>query len=98
MPVVLRNPATHPFDNVADLGIAIRLFRRDETTWQHVGVLYKDGDKPARVFHLADHFDSRDEVPDQNWRWVQADLPLVNRRLVVELTKKIVARKDKLQF
>src|ERR1700730_7432862 len=98
MRVILKNPATSPFADVADLGVAIQILRRGDAAWQHTGVLYKDENNPARVFHLRDHFDSRDEEPSTDWRWLQADFPEMSRRFVVELTKKIAARKDKLQF
>ena len=38
-----------------------------------------------------------DEIPGNDFRWVQVELDEINRRLVVGLTSKIAARGDKIQ-
>jgi hypothetical protein len=98
MTVSLNSPNKKPFDSVKDVGAVIQILTARGISWQHSGILYKCDGEEARVFHLADHFDSRDEPPENEWRWVQADLPEINRRLVAVFAKKIASRKDKLQF
>ncbi len=98
MAVLLNNPMEKPFNSVEDIGAAIQIITAGGISWHHSGMLYKCDGEGARVFHLADHFDSKDEPPGNECRWVQADLPEINRRLVAVFAKKIASRKDKLQF
>src|ERR1700738_4910822 len=95
--VTLNSPAERPFETVADLGVMLRLFT-GPPSWQHAGILYKLDNSAARVCHLRDHFDMVDEIPSNDFRWVQVDLDEYNRRLVAGLTQRIAERGDRIQY
>jgi hypothetical protein len=80
---VLNKPNERPFDEVQELGAVITLSEPDQC---HVGFLYKLGEQPARMVHLAWHFILRDHEATPEYRWVQSGLDQTARRNTVHLT------------
>ena len=93
---MVNDPAKRHFNEVNDLGIALRTFRGEAQI--HVGLLYKIDDAPALMLHLRWHFDVKNEVPTNEYRWVQIDLDEFNRRNLAGLCRLIASRADKIPY
>ena len=86
---MLRAPEKHPFAQVQDVGIVIRLI---SPTQPHIGILYCiPPDAPSNL-NLRDHFDLRSEPPTDNYSWMQIDLDEINRRLLASFCS-VLAKK-----
>jgi hypothetical protein len=84
---VLNVPERHGFNQVQDLGVAIRTVAGGPQL--HVGLLHKTDGTDAMLLHLRTHYDLTNEVPTNQYRWAQVALDEVNRRNVVALCRSI---------
>lgn len=76
---MVNDPSEQPFDDVQELGA---LIMRGLPPENHVGLLYKLGNEPARSLHLEWHHRLKDEPPKADWFWVQCGLDPVSRRVI----------------
>ena len=93
---MINDPKKRHFDEVNDLGIALRTFHGEAQI--HVGLLYKTDDSSTQLLHLRWHFDVKNEVPSGEYRWMQVDLDEINRRNLVGLCRLIASRADKIPY
>lgn len=93
---MVNNPESHPFDNVADLGIAIRTIRGEQQL--HIGLLYKIDDSPALILNLRGHLELKNETPSIEYRWLQIELDEFNRRTIANLCRLIAAKSQAIPF
>jgi hypothetical protein len=89
---LLNSPQHRPFNEVQDLGIAIRTIQGPEQI--HIGLLYKTEVTDSLILNLRTHLDLRNEPPTENYRWLQVDLHEINRRTLVALCR-LIAEKCK---
>src|SRR3954451_7678002 len=95
MPITLHHPDARAFDEVQQLGIAIGF---NDRGGQHIGFLYKEDGKAARLCHLAHHFDMRDSEPSKRYRWIQTTIGKENRAVLVEIIRNIIDRKTRIPY
>jgi hypothetical protein len=93
---LINDPKEHHFNEVNDLGIALRTFRGEAQI--HVGLLYKIDDGAALMLHLRWHFDVKNEAPKDEYRWIQIDIDEINRRTLAGLCRLIANRADKIPY
>ena len=79
-----------------DLGIALRTFRGEAQIY--IGLLYKIDNAAALMLHLRWHFDVKNDVPTDEYRWIQIDLDQINRRNLAALCRLIASRSDKIPY
>jgi hypothetical protein len=93
---LINDPKNRPFNEVADLGIAIRTIQGEQQL--HIGVLYRFENSDAMLLNLRHHLDLRNEAPSEHYRWLQVDLDEINRRLLVALCRLIAERSKNVPF
>ncbi len=54
------------FSDLRHVGIAIKSLNESQ---RHIGILYRHSEKGPRFFHLAFHYDLRDEEPSKSYYW-----------------------------
>lgn len=83
MPVELKNPLTHPFTDIAHVGLAIK--RAGD--FVHVGFLYRDEIGQIQLSHLAFHHAFRGaDIPDGTYSWLEAHFhEIVQEQLAAQL-------------
>jgi len=89
---LLNSPEHNHFNEVADLGVAIRTIGGARQI--HIGLLYKTENTEALVLNLRAHLDLRNEKPTSHYRWIQVELHEINRRMLVGLCR-LIAEKSK---
>ena len=95
---MINDPKIRHFNEVNDLGIALRTFR-GEAQIRVFGLLYKTDDAAAALMlHLRWHFDVKNDLPTDEYRWIQIDLNEINRRNLVGLCRLIASRSDKIPY
>jgi hypothetical protein len=93
---LINDPTTRHFNEVNDLGIALRTFRGEAQI--HIGLLYKIDNAAALMLHLRWHFDVKNDAPTDEYRWIQIDLDEINRRNLAGLCRLIASRADKIPY
>jgi hypothetical protein len=93
--MVVRCAADASFDGVSDLGLAIREIRPGQN---HCAILYKLDGRSARVCHLANHHDLRDEIARDPYLWANAGLDPANRRFVAAWVGNLHVNKDNIPY
>lgn len=92
----VHDPNKKSFDEVEDLGVALR--KVNDSGQLHVGLLHKPDDKSAQILHLQTHLDLKNEVPTNDYRWIQVDLDDLNRRAIVGLCEAIASTQAKIPY
>jgi hypothetical protein len=64
----------------------------------HIGLLYRTEDSEALLLNLRSHLDLRNEMPSNEYRWIQVDLDEINRRLIVALCRLIAKKNQRIPF
>jgi hypothetical protein len=93
---LLNDPKQKPFDQIADLGIAIRTIGGEQQL--HIGLLYKIDASPALLLNLRHQLDLRNELPSDEYRWIQIDLHEINRRAIATLCRLIASKSQAVPF
>jgi len=89
---LVNDPKDHPFNEVRDLGIALRTIQGERQI--HIGLLYKLEAKDTQLLNLRHHLDLKNELPSDQYRWLQVNLDEINRRTLVALCR-LIANKSK---
>jgi hypothetical protein len=89
---LVNDPKDRHFNEVEDLGVAIRTIQGERQL--HIGLLYRIEDQDALLLNLRHHLDLKNEAPSEQYRWLQVDLDEINRRTLVALCR-LIANKSK---
>lgn len=76
---MLNAPEQKPFEEVRELGAVIM---QSGPNQRHVGFLYKLGNEPAKMLHLAWQHKLCEEPPTADYCWVQSGLDETNRKVI----------------
>jgi hypothetical protein len=93
---LINDPKNRHFNEVADLGIAIRTIQGERQL--HIGLLYRFEKTDAMLLNLRHQLDLRNEAPSEHYRWLQADLDEINRRLLAGLCRLIADKSKNIPF
>jgi hypothetical protein len=93
---LLNDPNNKAFDQVDDVGIAIRTIGPDRQV--HIGVLYRTDQANVFNLNLRTHLDLRNEAPTEAYCWMQIQLDEINRRLLASLCALIASRSSAIPY
>ena len=86
-----------PFDDVQDLGIAIRKVPGPRPQL-HIGLLHKVENESAWLLNLRHFSDLKNEPPSDSYRWAQVEMDEINRRALVALCRLLAKKLPSIPF
>lgn len=91
--MALHNPKKKPSSAVGPLGVGLK------KKGHHVGIVYRRHDKPQpRLWHLAGHFELRDDVCDNSYFWGDSGLDVHNKHYVAAWITSRDTQADKIPY
>src|SRR3954451_8025983 len=90
--MAVQNPKKAPVSGIGVLGVGICSDSR------HVGIIYRRGSGTPRLWHLAMHYDLRDEPCDKTYFWANCALDEHNKNYVAAWITARSVRADKIPF
>ncbi|MGT2504066.1 hypothetical protein ACVOMS_31165 [Bradyrhizobium guangxiense] len=88
---MLNAPEEKSFEEVQELGAVIT---QPTPNQRHVGFLYKLGNEPARMLHLAWQNRLVEEAPTEGYFWVQSGLDETTRKVIAPVVAEVFSSQE----